>query len=456
MAKKKAKKKKRPGKDKLPPLLKGLQTARIKEMRIEKIMRVKLVNLVWDDTNALVMEGPNSQGKTSALKSFELLLAGGAMPDKPIHDGETEGSIVARFDTEVGELVVSKTFTEHEAPALQITLEGRRGKLKPEQTILEILIDAIATKPREFYELEDQAQAEMLAKIRGFDPSTMDAKRARLFEERTNVNRDAKREQAAWEQLPSHDDALKEKVVVKDLMEDLAVRQKHNLTGAVLDKAFEDASANVSAATGDVEQAERQLKEAQDSLADCKTSLEGYTADKAVAIEAVGEFEASETEEIETQIRDAEAINSKIRDNDAKVEARKTYMTTEEASEKLTAEIEAIDREKQAALLEAGKDLPVEGLELTEECVLLNGSPLSQAGQGERMLIATAVMMGVNKDSPLKLVLIDDAESMDEGTCQKLTEMIDAAGFQSFTTRVLHSSGPSEGSILIEDGTLKE
>ena len=185
MAKKKAKKKKRPGKDKLPPLLKGLQTARIKEMRIEKIMRVKLVNLVWDDTNALVMEGPNSQGKTSALKSFELLLAGGAMPDKPIHDGETEGSIVARFDTEVGELVVSKTFTEHEAPALQITLEGRRGKLKPEQTILEILIDAIATKPREFYELEDQAQAEMLAKIRGFDPSTMDAKRARLFEERS-------------------------------------------------------------------------------------------------------------------------------------------------------------------------------------------------------------------------------------------------------------------------------
>jgi hypothetical protein len=397
-----------------------------------------------------VVEGKNSQGKTTTVESFAMLLAGGTMPDNAIHRGETEGSILARIETEVGVLVVQKTFTEDKDPALSITIEGQRGQLKPEQTILDILIDTIATKPREFFELEDKAQAEMLAKLKGFDPTELNKQRKELFDKRTEVRRDAKRELAAWEELPSHDAKKYSKlVVVSDLMEDLKARQAHNEAGSKLDTAFTTASTAL-------EDAMTKMTRLKEEAAAAERAYMLAVEAKTEAQAAVVEFEPQETEALEKEIAQADEINSKVRDNEAKAEARTTYMKTEEEAQALDDQIDEIDREKKAALLEAGKDLPVEGLALTEDCVMLNGDPLSEAGKGERMLVATAVMMAVNKESPLKVVLNDDAESMDEDTYRAMNEMIAEADFQSLETRVLHKSGRTEGALLIEDGTLKE
>ena len=85
--------------------------------------------------------------------------------------------------------------------------------------------------------------------------------------------------------------------------------------------------------------------------------------------------------------------------------------------------------------------------------MLYKGKPLSQAGSSATALVSAAIAMALNKDSRVKLLLIDDAEKFDPPTTRKVLEMAHDNGFQVLMARV---GDGEKATVVIEDGAIKE
>jgi hypothetical protein len=71
------------------------------------------------------------------------------------------------------------------------------------------------------------------------------------------------------------------------------------------------------------------------------------------------------------------------------------------------------------------------------------------------MMVAAEILMEINKDSPMKLLLVDRAESVDIAATEQLLATAHAKGFQVMMARVARDGKASPDSILIEDGVVE-
>ena len=439
-----AKKKKKDRAD-LPPELVEVKTVRITSLEADNVLRVRAVRLKFDDSGVLVIEGANEAGKSSALKTIEMALAGGAVtPSEPIHGEEEEGRIIARFATEVGELVVTKRFTKGKPPKLTVHIEGRRKALSSAQTILDILMDHISLDLRLFARMDDTKKAEVLAQLMGFDSAALDAERDTKFSLRTEVNRDVVRLKAECESLTHHDDAPAEEVSAAELMEELDNRREHNEEGTKLNAALTRVSK-------ELQEADELIASLTSRLVQAKEDAGRIVDRKRIAVEAVAGFQPEDEEDIRLKMAQADALNAQVRENAKKTEARAAYLEKQNESDELTATLEQLDKQKKSSLAEAQERLPVKGLGISNGAVTYKGKPFSQAGSSATAVTSAAIAMALNEDSPLKLVLIDDAEKMDAQTTRKVVEMGIAKGFQIVMARVGKGELPT---VVIEDGAM--
>lgn len=429
----------------LPTELIDVKTVRITSLEADNVLRVRAVRLKFDDSGVLVIEGANEAGKSSVLKIIEMAIAGAATaPAEPIHGDEEEGKIIARFATEVGELVVTKMFIKGKPQRLNIHIEGRRKALSSAQTILDILMDHIALDIRQFARMDDKKKAEVLAQLMGFDSAALDAERGKKFDLRTEVNRDVVRLRAEYESLTHHDDAPNEEVSAAELMSELDDRRQHNESGTKLNSVLTIASDELQKALTEVGSIEQ-------SLVQARLDADFAAKAKKKAVEAVAGFQPDDEEEIRQKVTKADAINDQVRENAKKKEARAAYLEKQNESDELTAGLGALDLLKKKSLADAQERLPVKGLGISNGAVTYKGKPFSQAGSSATAVTSAAISMALNEDSLLKLVQIDDAENMDAKTTEKVVQMCVAKGFQIIMARVGKGELPT---VVIEDGAM--
>ena len=438
-------KKKRKDRSDLPTELIDVKTVRITSLEADNVLRVRAVRLKFDKTGVVVIEGGNQQGKTSVLKIIEMAIAGAATaPAEPIHGNEEEGTIIARFATEVGELVVTKMFIKGKPQRLKVHIEGRRKALSGAQTILDILMDHIALDIRQFERMDDTKKAEVLAQLMGFDSAALDLERDSKFDRRTDVNRDVVRLKAEYGSLTHHEDAPEEEISAAELMAQLDERREHNEDGTKLNTALTHASTELQSALTEVGLIERQLTQA-------RMDAEEATEQKRKAVEAVASFQPEDEAEIRQKIDKADAVNDQVRENAKKKEARAAFLAKQNESDDLTAALEQLDKQKKKSLAEAQERLPVKGLGISNGAVTYKGKPFSQAGSSATALTSAAISMALNEDSLLKLVQIDDAEGMDAETTEAVVQMATSKGFQLIMARVGKGELPT---VVIEDGAM--
>ena len=439
-----AKKKKKDRAD-LPTELMDVKTVRITSLEADNVLRVRAVRLQFDETGVLVIEGGNQQGKTSVLKIIEMAIAGATTaPPEPIHGDEEEGQIIARFATEVGELVAKRTFKKGRLQRLTVHIEGRKKALSSGQAVFDILMDHIALDIRQFERMDDKKKAEVLAQLMGFDSAALDAERQRTFDTRTDVNRDVVRLKAECESLTHHEDAPTEEVSAAALMSELDARREHNEAGTKLNDALTSASADLQRAVTEVERLEQVLVQA-------RLDADYATKEKTKAVEAVASFQPEDEEDIRQKIDKADAVNDQVRENAKKKEAREAFLAKQNESDDLTAALEQLDKQKKKSLAEAQERLPVKGLGISNGAVTYKGKPFSQAGSSATALTSAAISMALNEDSLLKLVQIDDAEGMDAETTEAVVQMATSQGFQMVMARVGKGELPT---VVIEDGAM--
>lgn len=434
---------------------------RIVQLEAQNVMRLVAVRIT-PEGNLVVVGGRNAQGKTSVLDSIQMALAGkSAQPAKPVRAGAGKGEITCEIadpgDPSASPLKVARVIQASGSSALKVTGPDGRSYSKP-QALLDELAARIGFDPLAFVRASAKEQGETLRNLVGLDFTALDAERDSTYENRTEVNREVKRQEARLSAQRYSPGAPAEPIEVEDLFAELeaatASQESHAKAHHAVDRCRDDVERcraradatlkRIADLKGQLASAERDatseaglLQMAEDALAKCQAS-------------AAQVPEPSPVSPIQAKIRNSKDLNEAVRKN-AEYRATQQAVQAEQAkADRLTKHLEDLAAQKAKAIAEA--DYPVAGLSVSPEGdVLFNGLPFSQASQAEKLRVSTAVALALNPKMPV--VLIRDGSLLDDDNLALLAQMAEEADAQVWIERV---GDGAECSVVIEDGEVRE
>jgi DNA repair exonuclease SbcCD ATPase subunit len=409
---------------------------KIIRLKAENVKRLNAVE-IQPDGNLVIIGGDNEAGKTSVLDSIEMALGGKeSVPPEPIRKGAKKAEVVA----DLGELVVTRSFTKKGTYLTVTTAEGE--KPKSPQAILDKLVGTLSFDPLEFSRMAQKQQAEVLRELLGLDFAPLEKKRQQAFDERTGVNRDVKRLSAQLEGMQHFPEAPEEPIDVSQVSEDLRVAQASNEVYRQKHDAATHAEAAVQEWQARAEELKAELQVAEQSLAVARETL-AKASEEATAAQQVDESEFHE------KLVSASEVNRQVDANARREEVIGNLQTQQMEADRLTRIIQGVDEEKENLL--TGAQMPIKGLSLTDQGVTFEGIPFEQCSGSQQLRVSLA--MGLAMNPKLRVLLIRDGSLLDEKRLRMVAEMAEKADAQVWIERV---GDKDKTAVIIEDGTVKE
>lgn len=421
----------------------------ITKLEIENFKRISAVS-IQPDGSAVVLGGRNAQGKSSVLDAIQAALGGKRhAPQDPIRHG-AKGAKVA-LETE--SFTVTRKWSA-KRDVLEVTSKDGAKYSSPQKMLDELLV-SLSFDPSAFARMDPKKQAEVLRQLVGLDFTKEDAARKEYFDQRTEVNRECRRLQGALEKLPEPPaDTPEEEVTVEDLNEELERCIQHNRKRAAKVAELDRKRNNATALVDRIEETKKGLAK---FIADTEAEIARMEAELAEmssegkALRAEVDAMPEEDEDGARQaLMNAIKVNAAVR---AKAERAKLEAELNEAiekSEQLTKRIEEVDHLKAHAAAKA--TYPIDGLELIDDQVYLEGVPWEQASQAQQLKASVAMGLALNPE--LKVLLIRDGSYLDSGNLAMIAEMAAAAGGQVWVERV--SEDGKGCTVVIEDGAVAQ
>lgn len=135
------------------------------------------------------------------------------------------------------------------------------------------------------------------------------------------------------------------------------------------------------------------------------------------------------------EVRIAEEMKKHLNEYKRMVQLQEECERLKEQSQKLTDKIE-LARTLPGQILEDAK-LPIEGLTVQDGIPLVNGLPVSNLSEGEKLNLCVDVALA--KPNNLQIILIDGAEKLSDQNREKLYEKCKSKGLQFIATRTTNS-----------------
>ena len=426
---------------------------KVVELQVENVKRIHAVEI---RPHGAVVEitGRNAQGKSSVLDALWMAMAGErVVPSEPIRRGEEH----ARIRLDIGDYVVTRTFNARDdgRATTAIKVESAEGvPQKSPQGILNSLVGALTFDPLAFTQMRPEDQVATLKRfVPGVDFDALDQADARDYEARTEANRQEKRLRAQAEAIKGVTDAPAEPVDEAALVAALAGAadvnagvERERAARAAQDAETERLEREGRALFAQAEELRRQAEEAENRALLLAAEVEARLA----SADARPPLPTPvSTEDLQRRIADARVLNARVAEA-----ARKRRLTAEAAeakaeADRLTAAMREREREREAAL--AGSVMPVPGLSFAAGRVLLNGLPLDQASDAERLRVSVAIAGALSPD--LRVVRVRDGSLLDSEAWEVLRAHAEANDLQVWVETV-ESRRPS--AIVIEDGRVRE
>lgn len=406
-------------------------------LEVSNVKRLRAVRVTPGAGPVVVIGGKNAQGKSSTLDAIEMALGGGkAIPTEPIRHGARKGGIVVNL----GELVIERTFT---AAGSQLVVRGADGTpQKSPQAILDALCSKIAFDPVAFLRHEPKKQDEILKQVIGLDFAQLDSERETLFRARADVKRASREREALLATLPQPVPGLPAQEVSSA---ELAVE---------LERRREVEASNARKNREHVAHVQERLAN-DDELARLRGELAMAERREATLAEEAARLDAEvlalvdpNVAEIRDQLAGVDELNAKIRANGARSSCETLIAAIGAKADELTDAIASIDEKKQEAL--AAAKFPVEGLGFDETGPTLNGVPLEQASQAEKLRLSVAIGAALNPR--LRVILVRDGSVLDDEAMRLLAELAQANDLQVWLERV---GDKDPGAVVIEDGMVR-
>ena len=397
--------------------------SKIVKLQADNFKRLKAVE-ISPDGNLVVIAGRNGQGKTSVLDAITAALGGNntkTLP-RPIREGEGSASIV--LETE--DLIVTRTFS---GTTSKLTVKGKDGALYTKgQAKLDGLLGRLSLDPLAFTQLSEKDQLKTLLDLVDlpFRPADIEAERAKVFGERTDVNRRVKELQG---QLTGYDNRLSEvpdeEVSVAGLLSEYRAGQDLNHFVDVAYTARDGWADKVERVKRELADAEQQLKAAQEKVNSAPTKVD--------------------LEAIQSQIHTAEQVNAAVREKKQAKQVQQRLTALQADAEQLTEQLAGIDKRKADGL--AAATFPVDGLGFDADGVTYQGIPFKQASGAEQLRVSLAMAIALNPG--LRVIRIADGSLLDSTNLQLIEEMAVANDYQVWIEMVNESG---DFGIVIEDG----
>lgn len=141
--------------------------------------------------------------------------------------------------------------------------------------------------------------------------------------------------------------------------------------------------------------------------------------------------EKKNTEELENELKIAEEMKGHLNEYDRMKDMQEKVDTLQKESQDLTDKIE-LARQLPGKILKEAK-LPVENLSVENGIPLVNGLPIGNLSEGEKLQLCVDVTLSNNNN--LKLILIDGTEKLSEENRKKLYEICKEKGLTVIATR---------------------
>lgn len=415
---------------------------------------------ITPDGSMVTIGGRNGQGKSSILDAIWVALAGrSAAPPKPIREGEEKATI----KLDLGDLIVTRTFTEKEGSKYTDTVkvEDADGRRYPKpQTVLDALLGEIGFDPFDFVQKKPHEQAEILMEMvpLSVDLDELAADDSSDYEKRRDVNRDIKLLEGQLAGIPKEDipeDAPNRSELVARL------GSAADTNGAIDREARrrEDEKKIIDSLVDKNDEVLEEIAELEDRLADLKEQSKNYEADIDKRRAAVKEWpeldEKVNTDELRDQLDEADEIAAKRQKQEQRAALVEKLTALREESQGYTDAMEQREKEREAALAEA--EMPIEGLGFAVDdngkpIVTYEGLPFDedQISTAAALRVSTAIAMAANPQ--LRVLRIKDGSLLDDDAMALLAEMAEAEDYQLWIERV----GTGGVGIVIEAGQIKE
>ena len=396
----------------------------------ENVKRLKAVEITPDGTMQIVA-GRNAQGKSSVLDAIWLALGGGPAAratSRPIRDGEESASVTL----DLGDLVVTRTW---KGDKTSLTVKSADGaKFSSPQSMLDGLVGRLSFDPLEFTRLSSTEQRDALLALveLPFVPAELDAKRVKLYDQRTEIGRQGK----ALGEVPAVDKSLPE-----------AERSASALLGRIreaqeVNRRRSDQERDVQSMSDNINETTRQINELTNRRNEQASEFQ------AAQLRLTEMPEISGLDRMESDLSTVEDTNAAIRANNRARELGAANVKLTTKYNDLTKSIDTLDATKAKGL--AAAKFPVDGLGFDDGGVTYQGVPFSQASSAEQIRVSLAMAMSLNPT--LRVVRIMDGSLLDADSLALIAEMAAESECQVWIERVGDGDGVG---VVIEDGTVQ-
>ena len=414
-----------------------MEPVKITQLEAENIKRIKAVQITPSANGLTIIGGNNSQGKTSALDAIVWALGGDRYrPSQPQRDGsvlpphirmELSNGIVVERAGKNSDLKVTDSF-------------GKRAG----QQLLNSFVEQFALDMPKFMQATSKDKATTLLRIIGLEDQViaLEQQETQLYNQRRTIGQIADQKGKYAKGLPSYPDAPNEPVSASELIrqqQDILARngenQRKRMRAAELSQQKATQGQQLDALRRQVQEAEARYTAL---CRDCETAQKDAL-----------DLRDESTAELEKNIQDIDAINTKVRTNQAKAAAEAEAKQYSDQYEGLTAQIEGVRKQKQDLL--NGANLPLPGLSVENGELTYMGKNWDCMSGSDQLRVSTAIVRALKPQCGF--VLMDKLEQMDLTTLREFGNWMAEQGLQGIATRV--STG-DECSIIIEDGYTKD
>ena len=393
----------------------------------EDVKGLKAVEIT-PDGNLVEIAGENEAGKSSVLDAIWLVLAGrqaSSEVEAPVRKGQEKGH--ATID--LGDMIATRTWTKA-GSSLKVTSGDGKQVFSSPQSVL----DALRAKfldPGEFIAKDSREQRQAILDLvdLGIDLDAMAAERKRLFDDRTTVGQQGK---AIGEVAGPDAGVPEEEVSASQILNEMRTIEERN-------REIRDIRVQHESAQEEVRRTEASIAELQTHL----KTVQIQTAKVAQEVERLGE--AKDTSSLEADLASVEDTNRAVRVN----AERKTKVAEKDRLraeyEALTKKIDGLDKKKSDAIAKA--DLPVEGMDFTEDGITLDGVPFKDGSSSQKMIAALRIAASFNPQ--LRVIQVRDGSLLDKKNFQIVKDFAEENDYQIWMETVGEGHGSA---ILIEDG----
>lgn len=430
---------------------------KIAKLTIHNFLKLKDVEINPSHTNVIV--GKNKQGKTSILKAIRTAFDGKADASS-IRIGETKAEITVELD----DLTIRRSITEK---GNYLDISNADGmKMPAPQKYLDGILGTFSFNPIEFFDkkpverkkyllnaIKLTINQEQLAEYTGEPLIGLDYENTHALEivaqakkwyydKRTVANAEVTKKKKALEELSAQIPAdFKPGDVSEEQIAAFRAAIQKDKEEAIKMTANNEAIAKLREQETEIDLEIERLQKRKVSIQDeilAKTELKFDVSDP-VAMQAAEDALASleSKRELVYTVKRADEVRGEL------------DVAVKEAT-KLDGIVKRLDKEIPDDLI-AKANLPIEGLVIDGDEILINGVSVDNMSTSEQLRLGLQVVRALN--GQFKVICVDGIEALDKESFEFFLNEVKDDEYQYFVTRV---EGDSEHSIVVEDGEIKE